>query len=224
MPKVKPSPIDDPPSDASRREGEEFRLVRQAEPFAQKAAFHTTGEFQNAGKKYRSHCVPTALTNVLLTLYGLYGYEGLAGLSPEQVYRTCADIGQKHLMYWNMSLLGRIGGTSILLAVPYAKLCLKKFGIDDISPSMRLFTTPGAARRELKKGNLLMAALWHHPLYKNHMVTAYGYEIVQSRSGALRHYLLIADGWAAQKRYLSCEQSRVISYITFHKREGGKKA
>lgn len=217
------SPLEDTVSGVSRVPGQapaSFRLVRVNDLWKPYETFHTTGEFAHAGhKSFRSHCGPTAMTNLLCTLHARYHYPGLEGRTPEEIFLACARVGRRHLLFWNMALLGRFGGTSYFVTGPYMRLCLREFGITDISVSVRLFTTPGNADRQLRSGALCLVQLLFHRTYGSHMAAAYGSAATAGPQGQHRRYLLLSDGWSSAPRYLSEENTKVLG-LTILKKKG----
>ena len=176
----------------------------------------TTGQFAKIDRSYRRHCGPTAVTNLLFTLARMEG-QPLAE-KPEEVFRKVAGIGGRRLMYVNSDLFKRFGGTSDLLAPLYIGICLRRYGLDGYRIRGPF---PATARRictELDRGAVLYMEVHRHPVYGNHHMLCYGYQI---RDGKL--FLRMADGWVGRVHDLPAGEER-FALCTVISRIGARSA
>ena len=151
----------------------------------------TTGQFAKIDRSYRRHCGPTAVTNLLFTLARMEGHP--LSDRPEEVFRQVAGIGGRRLLYVNTDLLKRFGGTSDLLAPLFIGICLRKYGISGFKVRGPFPATVKRVCTELDKGAILYMEVHRHPVYGNHHMLCYGYQI---RDGNLM--LRMADGWVGR--------------------------
>ncbi len=173
----------------------EGRQMRRTVPQTWQRFEHycTTGEFERLDRQYRRHCGPTAAANLILTLSAWEGKP--ASLSAQQVFRTCAKIGQRRMIYMNLDLFGCLGGTSDLLAGVFLDACLKAFGIEDFCVLRRRRATEKNIRSALGRGSLLYLELRRHPKYGNHHLLCYGAQLRRDAQGRNMLFLRCADGW-----------------------------
>ena len=151
----------------------------------------TTGQFAKIDRSYRRHCGPTAVTNLLFTLARMEGHP--LSDKPEEVFRQVAGIGGRRLLYVNTDLLKRFGGTSDLLAPLFIGICLRKYGISGFKVRGPFPATVKRVCTELDKGAILYMEVHRHPVYGNHHMLCYGYQV---RDGKLM--LRMADGWVGR--------------------------
>ena len=151
----------------------------------------TTGQFAKIDRSYRRHCGPTAVTNLLFTLARMEGHP--LSDKPEEVFRQVAGIGGRRLLYVNTDLLKRFGGTSDLLAPLFIGICLRKYGISGFKVRGPFLATVKRVCTELDKGAILYMEVHRHPVYGNHHMLCYGYQV---RDGKLM--LRMADGWVGR--------------------------
>ena len=149
-------------------------------------SYRTTGQFEKQRRGYKRHCSPTAITNLVLTLR--------PELNADEVFRRVVRIGSRHLIYWNMDLMHRFGGTSDFFTGAYIRMALKEFGIFDRAVWFGGLVKPKKAAAAFRRGSILLLAMHGHPKYKSHHVLCYGGEI---KDGV--PCLVIADGWKAEK-------------------------
>lgn len=208
-----------------------------ADPWEKYESFCTTGQFTRIGNEtYYRHCGPTAVTNLILTLWRAEkdSKEGrredtfvrkdgipaarskktsgeLAGnLTDEDIrgiFQEVAKTGQRMLIYYNTNLFGKIGGTSDFLMRPYLLRCFRKFGLN-ARVGKRYLMNEENVREALGRGSILYVELHHHPKYKNHHVICYSAEelLIKKDQRQVGFYLKCADGWTNQPVYLSIEQ------------------
>ena len=151
----------------------------------------TTGRFAKIDRSYRRHCGPTAVTNLLFPLARMEGRPLTE--KPEEVFTKVAGIGGRRLLYVNSDLFKRFGGTSDFLAPVYIGICLRRYGLYGYRVRGPF---PATARRictELDRGAILYMEVHRHPVYGNHHMLCYGYQV---RDGKL--FLRMADGWVGR--------------------------
>ncbi len=175
--------------------------------------YYTTGQFRkgagvrdaDASDRYRRHCGPTAITNLLLSAAARQGREDLLLRDPQTVFQRVADIGMHRLFYVNTDLLRRIGGTSDFLTGLYVRRCFREYALN--APRLRVQWLPGEAAMAaaLSKGAILYLQVHLHPKYGNHHMICYGCE-KDAQSGQL--YFRIADGWAPRPVRMRFEDIR----------------
>ncbi|MBR3004038.1 MAG: hypothetical protein IKH67_03075 [Lachnospiraceae bacterium] len=149
-------------------------------------SYRTTGQFEKIRRGYKRHCGPTAITNLILTLR--------PELNAEDVFRHVVRIGSRHMIYWNMDLFHRFGGTSDFLTGAFIRMCLNEFGLYDWQVRFRGFVSPRKVKAAFSRGSILLVSLHFHPKYKNHHVLCYGGVMDRGVPS-----LVIADGWKAEK-------------------------
>ena len=128
--------------------------------------FHSTGEFGRGF--YKSHCGPTAITNLIITALQ---HERNALLSPDEcrdIFETVATMGRRRLIY------NRRYGTTDLLLWFYVKAAFKKYGIKTLRPVIHHTLSAKNSRRILSKGSFLLIELFGHPKYRWHQMLVYG--------------------------------------------------
>ena len=184
------------------------------------ASYCTTGRFSKLESGFRRHCGPTAAVNLILTLRRCqesrrpaWGKE-----SPEELFLLCTRIGRQTFAYWNMDVLGRIGGTSNFLTGIFLRRCLRAAGLEPgeartakraekngaggqavkktagpagISVRFHLWITPDAVEKALARGQIVYLEVYRHPKYKNHHMLCYACRV----ENGTRKFLL-ADGWS----------------------------
>lgn len=165
-----------------------------ADAWKENASTCTTSDFRDLGKGYVRHCGPTAAANIIQSLYAKY--EPDYRPEPDWTFLTCAKTGERSLLYGNMDLFGRYGGTSDLLAPLYLTLC------------MRACCAPGKVvgwkplcekfvREALGRGSLLYMEVRRHPKYHDHHFVCYGARELRDTSGRkIAFFLMCADGWS----------------------------
>ena len=163
-------------------------------------SYRTTGQFERQKKHWHRHCSPTAITNLILTLR--------PELDPNEVFLKVARMGSSHLIYWNMDLLHRFGGTSDFLTGIYLRMALKEFGINDRQVRFGGLIRPKKVAEAFKRGSILMVAFHFHPKYGNHHVLCYGGEMVRGTP-----CLVIADGWKADKTLIPYKKLGLAVYF-----------
>ena len=151
----------------------------------------TTGQFAKIDRSYRRHCGPTAVTNLLFTLARMEGHP--LSDRPEEVFRQVAGIGGRRLLYVNTDLFKRFGGTSDFLAPLFIAICLRRYGISGFKVRGPFPATVKRVCTELDRGAILYMEVHRHPVYGNHHMLCYGYQV---RDGKLM--LRMADGWVGR--------------------------
>lgn len=126
--------------------------------------------------------------------------------SPEDLFLLCARVGRQTFAYWNLDILGRIGGTSNFLTGIFLRRCLRTAGLEPgqahrekrtesgktgISVRFHPWITPDAVEKALAGGRIVYLEVYRHPKYKNHHMLCYACRL---ENGA-RSFLL-ADGWS----------------------------
>ena len=202
--KKKRAPIENIVQDAQKRYQCGFAPARVKDSGAPYESFCTMGDFEHLKHGYRQHCGPTALTNILLTLKNIHSTPELAIESPQSLFIQTARLGRRMLAYYNISLFGRLGGTSWFLMGPYLRMALRKYKVTDhvIVHSYPLAKGSDLVR-QLDKGRLVFLQMFHHPTYKAHDVAAYGYQELKTKQGGRVFYLKVADGWSRRPRYIA---------------------
>ena len=195
-------PITDPLTHAGRKTGKDWTVVQACTAWEAYGAFETTGAFDALDGGYKRHCGPTAITNLLLSLENRAPVTAGKRMAASRVFRRVARYGAKKHYYVNTSLFGIWGGTFNLATKAYIRQALAMYrrGREAVSgprPALRPFL-----KRALDGGNLLYLELVLHPVYGNHHLLVYGYRLLKSADGHTRLYLLAADGWNGEPRYL----------------------
>ncbi len=173
----------------------------------------TTGQFRKgkdardpaAADRYRRHCGPTAITNLVLTAAARAGRGEALLKDPQAVFDRVAAIGMHRLFYVNTDLLRRVGGTSDFLTGLYLRRCFKEYALR--TPRLHVEWLPGEAAmaKAMQKGAILYLQVHLHPKYGNHHMICYGSEI-DPNSG--ERYFRIADGWTAKPVRMRFEDLR----------------
>ena len=198
----KPDPIADPVTHANNKTGTTWKVAERAAFWEAYGTYETTGAFGGTDVVYRRHCGPTAITNMLLTFENRAPVTAGKRMVPQRVFTRVASLGAKRHYYLNADLLGIYGGTLNVFTKSYVRRAFALYhrGEQEVRgpyPALRALM-----KRELDKGSLLYMELVLHPLYGNHHLLAYGYRLLRNEAGSTRLYLLCADGWNAQPRYL----------------------
>ena len=160
-----------------------------------KEYYFRTGQFIRQGNKYKRHCGPTAVTNLLFTLSGREGRP--LEVPPERVFGKVARIGKKRAAYINANVLGRFGGTSDFLAPSYIRASLRSYGIRGYKVFGLYPAVPGLMKRHLDRGAVLYLEVHLHPKYGNHHMLCYGYRVERDPAGGEKTYFRLADGWGS---------------------------
>lgn len=217
--KKKPRPIENAVMHAEHAGGGPYKVLESRFGFQKEASFMTTGRFSKLSKKYDQHCTPTAFTNAIITLARRHGLEKVLEIPPEEIFETCASIGKRTLLYWNVKLFGRFGGTSAPLTELYLRMCLKRFGIKPALCRGHYAGVPGTEYslkntlvRCLQKGHFAILTVLYHPIYGSHTVIAYGIEELAGPDGKLVYYLKLADGWVDRPRYLPLDKLKIFLF------------
>lgn len=174
------------------------------DPWEKCESFCTTGQFAKTGDEtFVRHCGPTAVTNLVLTL--LHAEE--RSDNPQEVFRQAARIGRKMLIYHNVDLFHRFGGTSDFLVRPYLYMSLKKYGLH-ARIGRHFLMSEENVKKAVSRGSLLYVEVHHHPRYKNHHLICYCAKelFLPDQQGQIGFYLKCADGWTGQAEWLSIEQ------------------
>lgn len=193
------------------------------EPWEKQETFFTTGQSANIGnKKYLRHCGPVAVTNLVMTL--LRFQKSGENQNPKEkkgseqqkteefgmetkVFCDVAETGRMMLIYHNIDLFGKFGGTSDLLIRPYLVRCLRKYGLQ-AHIGRRRCVSEETVRESVAEGNILYVEFRNHPLYGNHHVICYSaQELLLKKNGQkVGFYLKCADGWTNQAVYLTVDE------------------
>ena len=236
--KKKQSPVADPVRDAEKRTGCTWIRKKTVSPWEPWITHCTTGQFARLDEGYTRHCGPTAITNLILTLYNRYGspVNGKCGpaaepgedsgvLVPAEVFQTVSQIGQRKKIYWNTDVFGHFGGTYDFLTEVYIRTCLRQFGIpsgkgqQDSGPhrvTVRWHGLPSETQiiRALEAGKLLYLQLYLHPCYGTHHLLCYGYtNLHNAETGERELYLLLADGWSRRPRYMRMKGRGICNFF-----------
>jgi hypothetical protein len=183
-------------------------------PWEAYETYCTTGEFAKLGKRgYVRHCGPTAMTNLILTLKkreakGDLFFSGANGGIQQrdllrqpinELFEEIAATGQRMLVFANMDLFGRLGGTSDILAGLYLRRLLNKYRLN-ARVKGHFPLTEHRVRSAVERGSLLYLELHRHPRYQNHHLICYTAEEVflPGSSKEVGFYLKCADGWGKQ--------------------------
>ena len=218
--KKQKTPIQDPVRYAEEKFGVPCRVRAVTAPWKEWIVPCTTGQFASLGKGYKRHCGPTAMTGMILTLNRRHPF--LQDPRPADIFRTVVRIGQKTGIYWNTDFLGRFGGTYDILTRKYIRDCLKAFGIRQkggdggysVTVHGRPFPKKSAFLQAIRDGKLLYLQLSHNARYGSHHLLCYGYTTVCSTDGEhWEVYLLLADGWSAQPRYLPLSETGICHFF-----------
>lgn len=196
-----PAPINDPLRHASDTYGHSFRPVTSCTA-QEDLCYHTTGEFSRLSRRYRSHCCPTAITNILFSLYHAGKAPMLTDRKPADIFEECASYGSRRLLYWNMFLLNFFGGVSIPLSGVYLRSQLKRWDIHPRHLHPCLLFPRDRLIRSMQEGHLGMICVLFHPIYASHTMMVCGLDILKDDQGTTLYYVRLADGWASRPRYL----------------------
>ena len=199
---MKKIPIDNPLTHAQEQTGKAWSVAKACDGWESFGTFETTGAFAELDGGYKRHCGPTAITNLLLTMEKKVPFRAGKRLHASRVFSRVAAFGKKKLYYINADLLRFYGGTFNIATKRYVKRACALYDRNDLTvkgpyPAWRNFLMAS-----LDKGNILYTELVLHPLYGNHHLLTYGYRLLQAEDGKQRLYLLCADGWNTQPKYL----------------------
>ena len=139
--------ITDPVRHAENKWHQSFTEAERVSIWEPFASYCTTRQFSGLDNGYVNHCGPAAVTNLLLTLNGRYGFLGEAP-KPEKVFRKVCRIGSRDLAFWNTDLLKLFGGTYDPLTGRYIRDCLRAFGAPYEDLAGGIFLGVGKAARE----------------------------------------------------------------------------
>ncbi len=155
-------------------------------------AYCTTGQFRDHDH-YHRHCGPTAITNLLLTTAMRRRQRGNLPQETQKIFDRVAQIGRRRLVYINMDLFHRFGGTSDALAGFYLRRCFTEYRLRPPALRFQPFPTEGSVTQALERGSVLYLQVRGHSRYGNHHMLCYGRE--EQPDGAPALYR-IADGWS----------------------------
>ena len=194
--------ITDPLTHAQEQTGKPWSVLKSCTQWESFGVFETTSAFAELDGGYKRHCGPTAITNLLLTMEKKEPFRTRKRLRAARVFSRIAKLGKNRLYYINADLLRFYGGTFNIATKAYVKRAGTLYHRSDLTvkgpyPAWRKFLMPS-----LDKGNILYTELVLHPLYGNHHLLTYGYRLLQAEDGKQRLYLLCADGWNTQPKYL----------------------
>lgn len=175
-------------------------------------SYFTTASFERAGKegtKYLSHCGPTAIVNLIMTIKVSRGQDKDRDTALG-IFRRTAEYGRRHLLYINANVLGMFGGTFDGAVPFYIKKCLREENIDKVRiGTWKIVTKKRIEEVFRKKKRILYMKLWFHPVYKNHHVLCYGYKLDEND----RMLLKIADGWHPYPMWIPFEELKRSSML-----------
>ena len=129
-------------------------------------SFRSTAEF--ARNKYRNHCGPTAITNLLITLAQARDGRLVDSEEAVEIFDRVASFGRRLLVY-NI----RFGTTDLLLGL-FARLVFFRLSKGSIRVGFRHFLNKKSLNRTIGRGNFALLELFGHPLYGWHQMLIYG--------------------------------------------------
>ena len=153
----RPPVITDPLRHAENKWHQSFTEAERVSIWEPFASYCTTKQFSQLDEGFVNHCGPVAVTNLLLTLNGRYGFLKEDAVCPEEIFREVCVIGRKDLAYWNTDALKLFGGTYDPLTGRYIRDCLRHFGAPYEDTAGGIFLGIGRAAREgaLTEGSAL---------------------------------------------------------------------
>ena len=222
----KAPPVTDPAAFARKRYGGEFVETLRVERWKNEVYTCTTSQFEKLGKGFVRHCGPTAITNLILTLNRRNRYFQTVGTSsesgirhdPEEIFLRVCEIGKRSWVYWNTDILHSMGGTYDILTGRYIRKSLEEFlpvPPDRIRVSRHISAGGSECLGLLQSGSLLYLQMHRHPCYGGHHVLCCG-AVVLRRSGSAREkvFLIIADGWSHQLRYVDTRDLGLMHFYS----------
>ena len=214
-----PHAINDPVRDARLRRNTPFLPFAYRGLDDETVIRHTTGEFNRQDHPYHSHCTPTAITNLILTLDQINTQKDprmvtpeLADMTPADIFETVAGLGKKSLLYYNMHLWGLFGGTAICFNGLFLRLCLHHFRMKPRKITPHLILYKERLVNALSKQHPALISVIGHPVYGSHTMLAYGLDILQNEEGHPEYYLRLADGWASRPRYINLKDLHIAAF------------
>lgn len=193
-----------------------LRILEGKSPYETRS-FASTGMFsrikaaaKNGEKEeiYHRHCTPTAITNLILTLAADHEYPKLQGLSPEDIFRTCARLGMHTLLYHNIDRIPFLGGSPMVLTGLYLRLCLGYFGIRDVKIRPHLLAHQRSLVKAAEKAHPILLGMLFQKKYTSHTVLCYGTE----KNDQGKPELILADGWKRFPQNLPASDLFLISF------------
>ena len=157
-----------------------------------RAGQEQAGPAEHLHDRYHRHCGPTAITNLLLTTAMRRKERGQLPQETQKIFDRVAQIGNRRLVYINLDLFHRFGGTSDALAGLYLRRCFREYRMKPPELRFQLFPTEGSVTQALERGSVLYLQVRGHSKYGNHHMLCYGRE--EQPDGAPAKYR-IADGW-----------------------------
>ena len=213
MKKNQKRPIEDPIRYAEMTRSKPFLVRKTVAPWAKWIVRHSTAEFSRLRNGYQRHCGPTAITNLLLSLHQKKPFLR-SPIRAEDLFLEVADIGRRRGIYWNTDILHRFGGTYDVLTWKYLHDCLKHYHANaKVAPAV----VPSKKRllKHLDQGAIIYLQLLYNGIYSNHHLLCYGYTVLRDlRQGHTETYLMLADGWSQNVRYLPLSELRIFHYFT----------
>ncbi len=153
------------------------------------------GEEEQLHDRYHRHCGPTAITNLLLTTAMRRRQRGRLPQETQKIFDRVSQIGNHRLMYINLDLFHRFGGTSDALAGLYLRRCFREYGLEAPTLGFQIRPTEGSVTQALERGSVLYLQVRGHSKYGNHHMLCYGREEMPDGAPAVYR---IADGWSAK--------------------------
>ncbi len=129
-------------------------------------SFHSTGEFGRG--YYRSHCGPTAITNLIISAKQEVSGRLLTDDACRTIFESVATFGRRMLIY------NRKHGTTDLLLGLYVRAAFKNNDVDILRPGRRYTLGASNARKVLSRGNYMLLEVFGHPKYGWHQMLVYG--------------------------------------------------
>ena len=174
---------------------------------------HAPGGSDGEPDRYHRHCGPTAITNLLRTCAMREGKLAAMPEDPCEIFERVAAIGRHRLIYMNLDLFHRFGGTLDALAGLYLQRCFREYRLHRPSLRFRIFPDERTMTRALKDGAILYLQMRGHSKYGNHHMLCYGREDFPDGRPAVYR---IADGWAARPVKLTFAQLEHFRMLEVH--------
>ncbi|MBQ2453712.1 MAG: hypothetical protein II497_04620 [Lachnospiraceae bacterium] len=129
-------------------------------------SFHSTGEFGRG--YYRSHCGPTAITNLIISARQETEGRQLAPGECQEIFESVASYGRRMLIY------NRKHGTTDLLLGFYVRAAFRNNDIHILRPGRRYTLGASNACKVLSRGSYMLLEVFGHPKYGWHQMLIYG--------------------------------------------------
>ena len=146
---------------------------------------------------YAEHCVPTAITNMLIMYGNRYNKSTITSKTSNQIFSTVATIGTSNSYYTNSST----GGTTNSTANAYIRDSFNNYSVTStVNGQYNMNYTN--IEISLRNNRLAYLMTTNHSYYLNHHIVCYAYKRLVNNSGTYATYIKVIDGWASSPRYI----------------------